>query len=307
MIGRGHDTAGLPPDPGGMAESGRALGTVWSGFARRRLLASDTRTVTDKLRSGLFFWLWDRKGLWRALAQRWDPEFTLRIQGWTMRLRPANNRTDARALENGTFPEAKSLEKVLGLLRDGGTLIDVGANCGAFSVPAAAAGARVIALEPNPAIADRLRENLRLNGATADIRDCALGPDRGVATFYVRRSFGLSSLRPDDRALATRDVDLVPLDDLVAEARQRPVVVKVDIEGFEGQALTPFFERADADLLPEAILLETSHEQRWDADLRGALVGRGYTSEFEGDGNTLFLRAKMTTQQTSAAPTGPDI
>jgi tRNA G37 N-methylase Trm5 len=65
---------------------------------------------------------------------------------------------------------------VLSELRPGDTFVDIGANVGFWSLPAASKGARVVAFEPNPAAVRWLRRNLTLNpGLAVDVRPTAVG------------------------------------------------------------------------------------------------------------------------------------
>jgi FkbM family methyltransferase len=62
-----------------------------------------------------------------------------------------------------TAGQIQSTCRVLAELKAGDVLLDIGAGAGLLSVAAAKAGARVFAMEPDPATRARLRENLRLN------------------------------------------------------------------------------------------------------------------------------------------------
>lgn len=115
--------------------------------------------------------------------------------------------------------------------------VDVGANLGVFSLRIAEhfPDMKVIAFEPNPAIAKLLRENARRNDLTAriDLREVALG-DRDVSTRLqtVPGDSGVSTVNDsaetgvpvEMRRLATE----IPLEDW-----RRIAVLKIDVEGFE--------------------------------------------------------------------------
>jgi FkbM family methyltransferase len=67
-------------------------------------------------------------------------------------------------------------------LTDGGLFVDVGANIGLITLPVAAGNRRieVIAFEPHPDNAARLRANLAANpGLNVQVRELALGAERG--------------------------------------------------------------------------------------------------------------------------------
>lgn len=74
------------------------------------------------------------------------------------------------------------LTLVRGLLGDRGSLIDVGANDGPYSLLAAHLGRHVIAFEPNAGVAAGLR---RLLGARGEVHEVALSDAAGSAAFFV--------------------------------------------------------------------------------------------------------------------------
>ena len=127
---------------------------------------------------------------------------------------------------------------ILNLLRPGDLMIDVGANVGTLSLPAADAlrgTGQVIAVEPIPRVADLLRETASLNGLDDElvVERCLAGRRNASTAFYVREKTTHSSSwseGADDAAMI--DVVVRPLDDLVA-AGTKVCLVKVDAEGDE--------------------------------------------------------------------------
>lgn len=112
-------------------------------------------------------------------------------------------------------------------LRPGDLFVDVGANIGIYTIFALDLGAQVIAVEPTPN-ADYLRDNLALNGCTAEVVQKALSDAPG----RVRMTQGLDSLNhllmtgSDGVEVECTTLDLV-LGDRVADG------VKIDVEGAE--------------------------------------------------------------------------
>ncbi|HYH81620.1 MAG TPA: FkbM family methyltransferase, partial [Longimicrobium sp.] len=106
--------------------------------------------------------------------------------------------------------EAETVALFAGALRPGGTVVDVGANHGYFTVLAAALvgpAGRVEAFEPNPAVADALGEVLARNDVAGrvQVHRVALSDREGHAEFFVSVSpvnDGLSSLLVSDDAVA---------------------------------------------------------------------------------------------------------
>src|ERR1019366_9120266 len=59
--------------------------------------------------------------------------------------------------------DAEPMLERLAEIKQGDVFLDVGAGCGLYSLPAAAMGAGVIALEPHPQTREKLRRNVDLN------------------------------------------------------------------------------------------------------------------------------------------------
>ncbi len=128
--------------------------------------------------------------------------------------------------------------------RDAPVLLDVGANCGLYSLVAACGrpGVRVFAVEPDPDAGELLRRNveaqadrLRANGSSVEIAAVALGAADTEATFHRSWDLGLGSLAAG--AALGRGQITVPVrqgDAFVAErGLERIDFCKLDIEGGE--------------------------------------------------------------------------
>lgn len=112
------------------------------------------------------------------------------------------------------------------LLQPGDVFLDVGANIGITSMIAAAAHARIVAIEGSPSTADLLEENLRTNAVTASVLRCAVGARSGVAHFDE------SDHSEDHNAIVA--VPLRTIDNIVAEiGLDRLDLIKIDAEGHE--------------------------------------------------------------------------
>lgn len=128
------------------------------------------------------------------------------------------------------------------LVPTGATVIEVGANIGALTVPLAhMAGSqgRLIALEPQRAIFNVLCANLALNGLVhVEAMRAAAGGEKGetaVPLLDYRDKGNFGGVSVDVVGLrATEKVPLVPLDALDL---QRLDFVKIDVEGFEADVI----------------------------------------------------------------------
>ena len=98
--------------------------------------------------------------------------------GARMRLHPYNNICEKRMLFSPDNFDPEELAAIGERLRDGFVFIDIGANVGAYSLFVAARtgpSARILAIEPQPHIFDRLTGNISLNPfATIKAVACAV-------------------------------------------------------------------------------------------------------------------------------------
>ena len=109
-------------------------------------------------------------------------------------------------------------------LRGDDTVVDVGANIGAFAVFAAQrTRGRVLAVEPHPANAAALRKNLAANGAAhAEVAECALADAPGTLPLFLGRTgttHQLHAVGKDAGDGESIDVRVTTLPDLLAEHR----------------------------------------------------------------------------------------
>lgn len=228
------------------------------------------------------------------------PQAAVSFAGVELLVNPQDNFTEQCIWLNGEPPEVESLKALSDIVAGKRALVlDIGGNCGAFAVPlarAAGEGSRVIAFEPNPVMLGRLGENVRRNdlGNVVRIEGCALGAEEGEATLMLSAgNYGQASLRGVGKGKADGSV-CVPVRVLAPYLKGADgydvCVLKIDVEGFEDSVLTPWLDQADGADMPDAILIETEHASDWDSDLIGRITAAGYTSRFEGEGNTLFVR-----------------
>lgn len=123
-------------------------------------------------------------------------------------------------------------------LKEGDTLVDVGANIGTIALTGAArvgSGGRVLAIEPHPRIFECLKENGALNGCTTiQYYNCAIGASSGVVTFSDRGDDDQNKVMEGDGL----QVEMRMLDDLLQEAGVTSIdLLKIDVEGFEKYVL----------------------------------------------------------------------
>ena len=217
--------------------------------------------------------------------------------GARMRLYPYNNNCEKKVLFTPQFFDPTERAILKAHLSPGCTFIDIGANIGAYSLFVAAfAGpsARIVAVEPQPDVFDRLSYNIALNPFhTVKAVACAVADKAGELTLFVDpRNRGESSLKiVGTNEGAQIRVPAVTLLDLVrSEGLTRIDAVKLDVEGAEDLILEPFFREAPESLRPGLILVENGVDQ-WQLDLPKLLESHGYRERTRTRLNLIFERA----------------
>lgn len=127
---------------------------------------------------------------------------------------------------------------VLHYLRATDRFVDVGANAGSYTVLAAGAvGAKTISLEPVPATFERLLDNVNVNrlATRVDCLNCAAGAQDGELAFSAGSDTMNHVLAADESTARAIRVPVRRLDDVVP--RDRPVFLKIDVEGFEAAVI----------------------------------------------------------------------
>lgn len=148
------------------------------------------------------------------------------------------------ALARGAQIERAEIAFAVAQLRPGDTAIDAGANVGLFTVPAgrAVGGAgRVVAIEPIPSTAARLRRSIALNRlGNVSVHAVALSDAERHVALHLAPDSAYSGIAFDPRSPSTATVT-VPARTLDSVWRQEgsPDVrlLKLDIEGSELLAL----------------------------------------------------------------------
>lgn len=214
------------------------------------------------------------------------------VDGLTLRCHFGDNRTE-QLLAEGRNDERDNLKRITARLPKGGTFVDIGANCGLFTLFAArAVGARgkVLAIEPLPMLAKRITTNLDLNNLTnVTLVHGGVGPKNDILTLHaVPYQLGQSSMMktPDSKPVK---VKIQPLSSIVKTAALKRIdLLKIDIEGYEDQALLPYFKTAPKTLWPKHIFMEVEHANLWKTDCIKTLTNLGYKKTW-GNKNDMLL------------------
>lgn len=228
---------------------------------------------------------------------------------WGMRLRlyPRRNGCEKNALftpqmfdvfERGVLADAIDARLAA---RETFAFVDIGANVGLYSLfVAARAGdrARILAIEPQPGILERLRFNLAANpAAKVEVLPIALSDHDGTADLVLDANDGGGTHL--DKHTATRGADgrvvSVPCRTLVAVLMEAGLTavdaLKIDVEGAEDLVLAPFLRDSPERLLPTLVLIEDTRGF-WQTDVFALLEQRGYTAFARSKQNVAFRRAR---------------
>ncbi|KFG70410.1 FkbM family methyltransferase [Microvirga sp. BSC39] len=275
---------------------------------------NDSRPFGDFAPSGLTRWVIDRtRGLpegWagrrvalmlRHLAMKMLKGLPLDLEtfGVRMRLYPYKNVCERRLLFTPQYFDADELRILASRIKDGFTFIDVGSNVGWYALFLAreagpAVSTRILAVEPQPEIFDRLIYNIRQNPAcTIKAVDCAIADKTGELTLFLDPlNRGEASLKivNSSQTDAIRVPAVTLLDLLGREGLTHVDAIKLDVEGAEDLVLGPFFRDAPVSLYPSVFIVANVPE-RWQADVIGLLTGKGYRQVLETKMNLVFERS----------------
>jgi FkbM family methyltransferase len=205
--------------------------------------------------------------------------------------------------------EFQDMAFVLHLLRQGDTFVDVGANVGAYTVLAGVVNARCISIEPIKSAFDHLILNIRLNGIgnIVDARNIGISSHQGILKFTK----GLDTVNhvavgSEASGIALSEVEVDTLDNVIAEVQ--PVLIKIDVEGFETEVVAGA-ERVLSKKSLLAVIMELNGSgQRYNYnewELYKRMIDYGFTpcsyipfgrslevlnEEYKPAGNTLFVK-----------------
>ena len=171
----------------------------------------------------------------------------------------------------------------------GGTVMDVGANLGDWTLPMAKAvgpAGRVFAFEPIPFVAESVRKTLRINGfSNAAVVETALSDSQGEAPFSVIHdenealNIRCSGFGIDDLGGFQITVSMTTLDAFAeAEKLERLDFIKVDVEGHESAVFKGAVNTLEK--FRPAIVFEAGFPKETKADrqsIRDTLSGAGYS------------------------------
>ncbi|MCG7391397.1 FkbM family methyltransferase [Microvirga sp. ACRRW] len=218
--------------------------------------------------------------------------------GVRMRVVPDKNVCERRIIFTPQYFDLDEIKLIAARNREGFTFIDVGSNVGWYALLVARkvkTSSRILAVEPQPEIFDRLIHNIRLNPfGTIKAVDCAIADKTGELTLFLDpRNKGEASLKiVNSSQTDTIRVPAVTLLDLIrGEGFTHVDAVKLDVEGAEDLILDPFFRDATAALHPALIIIPDVPD-RWQVDVPKLLQEKGYRQTLRTRMNLVFERAE---------------
>ena len=248
----------------------------------RTLVKSRIRTVF-----GLVEWGW-RKHVLR------QPYHVRRIHDYLMYLDHHVAGVSRPLAIHGSREEDKT-ELLRRELEPGMVHLDLGANIGYYALMAArrvGPAGKVICLEPDPRNLELLRRNVSLNRLddVVEILAVAASDKPGRATMYKANASNLNTLVEPAACTGSQppgeevSVDTVTIDSLMASRGGRLNFLRMDIEGYEVDALRGGLETLAASPPPCKILLETHAQMYGPTRDFGAVLQRLFALGFVAKG-----------------------
>jgi FkbM family methyltransferase len=198
------------------------------------------------------FALWPFSFAHESLMGLLDPPFrkgrmNRRIRGYPLRITFDGGSYIGRFLDYRGIYEESVIRKLASVLHPGMAFVDVGANIGLHSLVAAhrvGVSGRVLALEPQRRVYERLKANIALNNLSQiTTLNLAAGAGHSELPLYQlsQNNDGLATLAlsADERSSMQENVRMEPLDALIQRVfgDAQPDVIKIDVEGAELEVL----------------------------------------------------------------------
>ena len=172
-------------------------------------------------------------------------------------------------------------------------VIDGGGNIGLFTLRAAASivpetQTKFVICEPLPRNVSQIRRHLKMNAIEAQVMQVCLGGTRRSIPFYCRAA-NESSFEPNEPYEEIIEIPVVLLEDAIGDYPAERILIKLDIEGMEVEALSTFVPKEHR----AVYIVGELHDYPANAPLMEDLFQRcGWTLElFDVDQKTSSFRA----------------
>lgn len=226
----------------------------------------------------------------KVLPWRWALEpFTIYGPGWKCGWFPAEfDAVGRRVFWSGLREwERETAPVILDNIRRSRCFLDVGANCGIYTIVGCTLnpGVRAVAIEPVPKIFAALANNVAQNhfGARVTVLNMALGDSNATVSFHEAEQPTMGSLAVEGyqgQRGKIIQVQCRTLDSIVEELHLQPDFIKIDVEGFESAVLKGA-SRVLSEFRPR-IVLEANPGDPCE-DVTRILASNGYTFQIITD------------------------
>lgn len=166
-----------------------------------------------------------------------NPERWVNVHGASLLTNIHDNGIGTALFLKGKYAEGRVTE-IKCAVKEGDTVIDIGANIGYFTVLLAnlvGTKGKVYAFEPDPRNFELLQCTIKRNNFTQVIAEQkAVSCDSGIAKFFQAESWAANTLTPTS-GLSSVKVKVVALDDYFAESNVS--FIKMDMDGSEPLAI----------------------------------------------------------------------
>ncbi len=152
--------------------------------------------------------------------------------------------------------EYEEMAFLLHFLQCNDLFIDIGANVGVYTILSSAEiGAKTIAIEPVPSTFNYLINNVLINNIQDKVKafNIGLGSENGILCFT--RNYDTANHVAEKSDTDTIEVEAKTLDSIIIQEKQYPVLIKIDVEGFEMEVLKGSYKTLQNDTL-KAIIIE---------------------------------------------------
>lgn len=254
-------------------------------------------------------WIGQRLGfaLRKLVKRKNHMPFDVDVFGMRMRLFPHDNKCEKRVLCLPQLFDPQERLAIKEFIEGRGarpiTFIDLGANIGLYSLYVQslfkqagneAHGAKIIAVEADPYIYERLQNNIGLNNNVINILPAAVSDKDGRIDLHINtHNRGQNSIlaEANDNASSSQgslNVESVRLTTLLKRYDiKAPDIVKFDLEGAESIVLNAFFKEADKTHYPSMVLIES--DKNANPAVFALLRERGYKLQSQTKNNSIFV------------------
>ena len=196
----------------------------------------------------------------------------------------------------------KEIDFIKNEMKDNDVFIDVGANIGFYtqniaSIYNTTKFSKIISIEPNPLLCERLQNNLSLLDKInikikkkVIIENFAIGNQHNESYLNLSRGYGNASVT-NKNSLTSIKIQMTSLLNIVQKNNINNIkILKIDIEGYEDLALIPYFENVEKKLYPNNIIIEHSSYFLWRQNIIEFLFTIGYRELFKTKSNMILSR-----------------